>query len=213
MQSFSTRILALALAALGARTAFAEELVPEQGAIQLMLLRQKSVQDDLKLSSDEVQKIRGFSRAQWNRAKALASAPDPERKAKFGEMAAENHAFINKTLTQPQQQRLREIAYQVAGLLYITQPDIAKELNLTDDQKRQLAERQQDARKDLVDLMHSEKLDDALKTYKERREAVRAQAGRILTDEQRDKWKHMKGEPFKGEFDYGGEMVPAAPKQ
>ena len=73
MYPFSKRILMSMVLAFGAREALAaEHMVPESGAIRLMLLRQKSVREELKLSEDQTNKIRDFSGEQWKKAKALA---------------------------------------------------------------------------------------------------------------------------------------------
>jgi len=213
MHPFPRRILVAVVLAVGATQAWAaHNLVPEQGAIQIMMLRQKSVQEELKLTSDQVKAIHDFSNGQWKKAKLLADASAAEQDAKFDELSKENSKFVHDTLTGAQHRRLKEITLQTAGLMWILTPDIAGELKLTDDQKKQLEERQHDARREIEDLLYNTKPEDQAKRYQEYRDEVRGKLGKVLTDEQRARWKEMKGEPFKGEFNYGADK-PAPPRK
>ena len=44
------------------------KLVPEEGSVELVLLRHKAVRDELKLTHREARKIHEFTEAQWNKA-------------------------------------------------------------------------------------------------------------------------------------------------
>jgi hypothetical protein len=101
-----------------------------------MLLRQHAVREDLKLSHDEAEKIHNFTKTQWEKAKQANKLPEAERDRKFVEMTRENDHFIDNTLTKDQRKRLKEIEFQVAGLMYLSKPEVAQKLKLTDDQKR-----------------------------------------------------------------------------
>src|SRR4029077_17146667 len=48
------------------------KLAPGEAAFEVMLLRQPSVRDDLKLSHDEASKIENFTREQWEKAKDIS---------------------------------------------------------------------------------------------------------------------------------------------
>src|SRR5436190_24339007 len=150
--------LALTILTLGVATSrAADKMVPEEGAVEVMLLRQPSVRDDLKLSHDEATKIHNFTREQWEKAKEASKLSEPERDKKFNELSKENDKFIDKTLTKAQRQRLKEIELQVAGLLCITRPDISKELKLTADQKKRIPELQKEGRQEMEELLYNSK--------------------------------------------------------
>ena len=58
------------------------KLVPEEGAIELVLLRHKAVRDDLKLTHREARKIHEFTEEQWKKAQEaeeLADAKERDR--------------------------------------------------------------------------------------------------------------------------------------
>src|SRR5580693_4702823 len=134
----SCRTWSLALAALIAwySPAQAQEkarLVPEEGAIELVLLRHKAVRDDLKLSHREARKIHEFTEEQWRKAEQIEELADAkERDRRYEEMTKEDEKFLDEVLTPAKHKRLDQITLQVAGLLWIRRPDVAAELKLTD---------------------------------------------------------------------------------
>ena len=70
-------------------------------------------------------------------------------------MTKEDEQFLDEILTAAQHKRLDQITLQVAGLLWIKRPEIAAELKLTDEQKKKAAEYQEEARKEMEELLHS----------------------------------------------------------
>ena len=69
MRTFWTWALALAVPAVCVTEARpGEPIVPEGTAAKLILLRQKSVQKELKLSPEVTQKVRAFTKKQWEAA-------------------------------------------------------------------------------------------------------------------------------------------------
>src|SRR5947209_3956940 len=94
-----------------------EKLVAEEGAIKIILLRHKSVRDDLKLTDKQADKIRDFGSRQWKKAQSVAEIEDKEkREAQWKTMGKENQKFLRETLTADQRKRLEQIGMQVAGL-------------------------------------------------------------------------------------------------
>jgi len=195
---------ALSILALGAAVASAEDkLVPEEGAVEIMLLRQASVRDDLKLSHDEAQKIHNFTREQWEKAKEASKLPAAERDKKFAAMHDENHRFIDKTITKEQRKRLQEIELQVAGLMCLTRPEIAKKLKLTDEQMKRVHEMQKEGRQEMEDFIYTSKPEVRKEKLAELRKTSRDRMLELLTDEQEITWAQLQGKPFKGEFQFG----------
>lgn len=188
-----------------ARTAESDEqLIAREEAVEVMLLRQKSVQGDLKLSPDQCNKIHEFANGQWKKVQAMKNLGKDERDRRFQAMANENERYIKDNLNEQQRKRLHQIAMQLAGLLWVVRSDVARELSLTDAQKSKLRELHAEARKEAMETLRSAG-GSAIKDEKfhELRTANRKRLMSVLTDEQKAKWKEMAGPPFRGELHFG----------
>lgn len=195
--------MAMAILAVGAvqvRAADKKKMVPEEGAVEIMLLLQPSVGKELNLAPDKLQKIKTFADGQWKKAQALANLDEKERDKRFQEMTKENERFVSEVLSKDQKKRLDQIEFQAAGLLCITRPHIAKELKLSEEQKKRAAQMQQEARDEVEELIHE--TSDAQKDAKARelRQTSEKRLMELLTDEQESKWKELTGAPFRGEI-------------
>ena len=69
-------------------------------------------------------------------------------------MAEENQKFVNEVLEPAQCKRLNQITLQLAGLMWVTHPDVAAELKLTGVQKAKAKAYQEEARKEMRKGMH-----------------------------------------------------------
>ena len=177
------------------------KLVPEEGAIELVLLRHKAVRDDLKLTHREARKIHEFTEQQWKKALEAEELSDAkERDRRYEEMTKEDDKFLEETLTPAQNKRLDQITLQVAGLLWIRQPEVIAELKLTDEQKKKAAKYQEEAKKEMEELLHSPVRRDRHAEMKKLHEASKKRLLELLTDEQEAKYHEMIGPPFKGEL-------------
>lgn len=193
-------IVVVAVLAVWTAGVLADHLVPEEGTVQVMLLRQKSVQDDLKLSEDQVRKIHHHAGGQWKKAQDVIKLDPKERKEKFAKMGEENEQFIKDTLSPAQHKRLHQITLQVAGAMWVTRPEIASELKLTGEQKKQARHLQHEARKEFEELLYSTKAEERREKHQAHCKACTAKIAKLLTDEQKAKWKELRGKPFKGEI-------------
>ena len=201
---------ALTILAVGAALASAaDRMVPEEGAVEVMLLRQASVREDLKLSHDEADKIHDFTSQQWRKAKEISKLPEAERDKKFTELTKENERFIDQTLTKEQRQRLKEIELQTAGLLCITRSEVAKKLKLTDEQLQRAKGMQQEARQEMEEFIYNSKPESRSEKLSELRKTSHDRLFQLLTDEQEEIWAKMIGKPFKGEFHFGPKNTAA----
>jgi Spy/CpxP family protein refolding chaperone len=181
-----------------------EKIVAREDAIEVMLLRQASVQQDFKITADEGKKIHEFATRQWRKVRAMKDLSEDERNRKFEAMAKENEQFIKDTLKPEQRKRLNQIAMQVAGLLWVMRSDVAAALNLTDEQKQKIKEAHKEAQREAMEAFRSAG-GDAVKEEKfnELRMASRKKLMSILTDAQKAKWKEMAGEKFTGQLHFG----------
>lgn len=179
-----------------------ERIVPEEGAVHVMLLRQKSVRDALKLTADESRAIHDHNARQWKKAQEIQKLPREERHAKYQTLSRENEAFIEKVLEPSERQRLDEISLQVVGLLLVTEPRFAAKLGLTEEQKSQLKQHREEARKEMADALHSSTKESREEKIAKLRKTSRKRLMDILTDAQEATWKTMLGAPFEGKFMY-----------
>ena len=111
-------------------------------------------------------------------------------------------AAVKKILTADQFKRLEGIDVQMAGNMSVTDPDIAKAINLSDSQNTQihdLMRKQGDANRSVMDKMRDGEIDrDAFRTSMDRnRKALDSAVAAVLTDDQRSTLKGLAGKPFK----------------
>lgn len=203
MRTFFMGMIALAfLAAWTATARAAGKLVPEEGAVQIILLRQGAVCKELNLTDEEIKKIDDFCDKQWEKAQKVADLSEPERDKKFAEMTRENERFIDETLEKHQRKRLNEITLQVAGLLWLTRPEVAGQLGLSEEQKEKAALLQQTARDETEELLHSTTAEKKDQRLRELRRTSRERLMQLLTASQKSKWQEMIGEPLHGELHF-----------
>ncbi len=105
------------------------------------------------------------------------------------EMREKTQARLDEILLPHQQQRLRELRFQMdlrnRGVNALTAADLADALGLTDEQKRQLAQKQAESQR---------KLQEAIQKL---REEFRAEIiGQVLTESQRRKLQQLAGETY-----------------
>jgi Spy/CpxP family protein refolding chaperone len=198
----SAVVAATVLAASG-RAADDEELIAESGAMEIVLLRQHSVQHDLKLTDVHGKKIHSFATEKWKKAREIHKLPAAEQDAKYNELTKENEKFLSSLLTADQRTRLDQIALQVAGLLTAGRPDIASKLKLTSDQKKKLEALHKEAHKEAKAIL--KEATDANTKHEELKklhETNKTHLIGLLTSEQKAIWKTLIGPEFKGELHF-----------
>jgi Spy/CpxP family protein refolding chaperone len=201
------RVMQLALAAgvLGLVGSPALAQGPRGGfrASPLMLLGQKSVQEELKLSADQTQKIQAALEKQMESFQGLRDLGEEERGKKIQEMAKENEKFVADNLKPEQAKRLHQIALQQQGGRAMADEKVAKELNLTDDQKTKIKDILEDTGNQVRELFQNGFSEETRTKMRELNSAATEKVLGILTADQKTKWKEMTGEPFKGEIRFG----------
>jgi hypothetical protein len=203
LQKWTLAGVALAVWSLSVLAAEKEEMVPHRGAVRLMLLRQKSVQDELKVTPDEAKKIDAFASQQWKKAQTIHELPAKEHEEKGEELSKENDKFIHETLMPDQLKRLNQIGMQLAGLLWVTRPEVATEIKLTDEQKAKAHELLATAHKEMQEILRSSKGGVTDEHVKTERRVNRQRLMGLLTDEQKAKWKELAGPRFEGKIEFG----------
>ncbi len=104
----------------------------------------------------------------------------------------------NGVFTPQQLQRYRQLEYQYRGPAALTSAEIRGQLNLTDSQLRALQVMQQNALAPQAFLQNSDGSirNNGLQEYNAYRQHTSEQMDAILSQEQRDRWRGLIGEPY-----------------
>jgi hypothetical protein len=121
-EEFAMKRMAIVLTAVLLASAPARAQGPTTPGTPLALLVKPRVQKELKLDDDQITTVTKLHAAVTKNPKGAASA----------------FAALEKTLTAAQRRRLKEISYQVRGGAALGDGDVAKELRLTAEQKKEL---------------------------------------------------------------------------
>jgi Spy/CpxP family protein refolding chaperone len=148
-------VVLLVPAVFGATARPAEPAVPEGATVKLLLLRQKSVQKELELTPETTRKIMAFTNAESEAVGKAIEQGETARREAFVRLAKRNRKFLADTLTPQQTKRLNQITMQFTALRQLTRPEMARALNLSDEQVQKLKDLQRKARTALVDLLET----------------------------------------------------------
>jgi hypothetical protein len=163
------------------------------------LLTIKEVQEELKLTEDQLKELVG-------EARTLNQNIQPE--LKIASRSREGNAFadLNKRikereqpllgkLTEDQQKRLVQLNYQRLGVQALRHVDVRNELQVTDDQMAAY-EKVRSEMQDVRSISSIRNREEATSKLKESKERFEKALDAILTDDQKQKLKEMRGEPF-----------------
>ncbi len=174
----------------------------------LQTLTRKDVQEDLKLTPDQIKQIEAI---QAEQQQAMQSAMENMRASGGGDpqqmqdemqkMQATYKKKADAVLTADQQKRLKEINVQLQGTHAIMDKDVQKELGLTEDQIKQIQAIQAAQRaymQSMRDKIQSGEMqrEDIMAYRTKQNEKMDADLAKILTQPQKDKLKEMGGKPF-----------------
>ncbi len=176
-----------------------------------MLLQNTGVQKELKLSEEQIKKIKDIGQKIQEKHKddfaALAKLDQQERREKgqelFKAIGEETEKELASVLNPDQSKRLKQISLQMRGSQAFNEEDVQKSLNLTDDQKDKIKTLNEDAGKEMREVFQN-----AQGNFREAGEKVAAlrketmeKVAALLTEEQKKSWKEMTGEPFEVKFE------------
>jgi hypothetical protein len=180
----------------------AQQVVPDETTIKLLLLRQKSVQMELGLTPETTQKVMKFTNAQHEAAVKALKQDEAARNKVFGRLDKENEKFLTDTLTPKQSKRLDQITMQFTALRQLTKPEIAKVLKLSNEQMQKFQALQKEAHKSLETLMNSKEREGKNEKFEKLRQETRTKILALLTEEQKMKVSELAGPPFKGKIEF-----------
>jgi Spy/CpxP family protein refolding chaperone len=150
------------------------------------LLRAKEVQDALKLTDEQKEKITKIN-------DDAREAMQEGGREKFAEIMKDTSEKINEVLDDGQEKRLTGILIQVNPVAALMDPAVAKELNITDDQKTKMRDAAMGSREEygkLGDLSREERGKKIEEIQAEVSKKVMAE----LTSDQQAQLEKMKGE-------------------
>ena len=221
-----SRFLAAALFAAGAVAVVEAQPGGRQqggfgGGVHGMVLNNKALQDELKVTDEQKEKLKAVAdkQAEQNkkRGEALKEAGGDREKMKdlFAEMQkgneklqAEIKTAVDAALTADQKKRLQQIERQMGGVRALATDELAAELKLTDDQKTKIKGIADEYQKDSRELFgrggfgggkggfDKDKMEENQKKREKLTKAATADVEDVLTADQKKQWKEMTGEPF-----------------
>jgi serine/threonine protein kinase len=179
--------------------------------LMTMLLEERSVQDDLGITPNQAGKIRDLSdrlREQGRQAyRRSVTLSEEERGKKFKDLAAANDQAVAALLTPGQVARLKQIALQQRVPQAFSETEIAEALHLTAEQKVRIRAVQDEAQRAVEEATRQGRGPDEAD---QRAQQVAQGAAEIilagLTSPQRDAWKELTGEPFRGRIHFCSQL-------
>jgi Spy/CpxP family protein refolding chaperone len=212
MKKLFTVALGLTFAALAVSAALAQQQRGGYGGFGggnvLSLLTQKSVQEELKLTEDQITKVTDLQKSQRGsfNFKDLKDLSKEDRAKKAEERTKATDTALSSILNPPQLKRVKQISLQQRGMSALSDEAVATALSLTADQKEKVKALQEEMRTATSDLFKGGKggfNEEARKKVEEARKSNNEKGEAILTADQKAKWKELAGEPFKGEITRG----------
>jgi len=180
----------------------AEPVIPEGATVKLLLLRQKSVQEELELGDQTTKRIMTFTNKQSEAVRGIGDRSEKDRNKIIEHLRMENEHFLAGALTPKQSKRLDQIAMQFTALTHLTKPEMAKTLNLSDEQVEKFKGLQKEARKALVDIIDAKEREGKTEKLAKLHENTQMKILAVLTDEQKKKVREIAGPPFKGKIEF-----------
>jgi Spy/CpxP family protein refolding chaperone len=170
-----------------------------------MLLANKSVQEELKLTKDQKDKVDELAKKNQEMVREkLKDVPRDQIREKMAEIRKEmegaNKKAVASILKDDQQKRYKQIQVQVLGIRAFSDPDTQKALNLTDDQKTSIKEIgegiQKKVQDETKDLQGRERFTKAREIREKLTKEAMGQIATKLTSEQKKTWKELTGDKF-----------------
>lgn len=221
MRTFSRTLMALAIAGLFGIPALAQPpgggggpRGPRGGGMNL--LDNKSVQEELKLSKEQIDKskaaheeIRKKHDEDFKKAREMS---DEERRELFKKVNDENMKAISGILNEDQLKRYKQIQLQQStrfmGPGTLLQDDVQKTLKLTDDQIAKIKTISEDVQKEMRELREGGFKPENFQKMQALSKDGLDKASATLTDDQKKSWKDMLGSAFEVKFDFPPRRQP-----
>ena len=162
-----------------------------------ILINNKDVQKDLGLSKEQIAKIKEVSE---KAKKAMANLKGKERFKKMRELSQANKKAVEDILNPKQNTRIKQLQVQQMGPAALMNPNSSKDLNLTQDQLKEMRTIYRGTIPERRNIFQQNKKDvkARLKKLAELNQKAVKDMEKVLTPEQKKTWQKTTGEPFKG---------------
>jgi hypothetical protein len=172
----------------------------------LMLLYNKDVQKELNLSDDQIQKVNQEVKFQREARRNLREVTnEKERNEKVEALNQRCENTINGFLKSDQARRLQQIVYQAHGPQAMSRNEVVEKLKFTPDQRQKIKQIQETTFKQVQNTFQpGGNREEAMKKRTEIVNRAWDQLMRVMTAEQKERWKEMTGAPFQGQIPMGG---------
>jgi hypothetical protein len=194
-------VIAGSVQAQGQRGGFGGGMMGRGG--KTMLLSNKSVQEEIKASSEQTEKLTKLGTSMMGKMREKTQDLSPEeRREKGPAIAKEINEEVDKELKDilkaEQLKRFNQIALQFRGAQAFADPEVQAKLNVTDEQKEKLKTIQDDAgtkRREIFQNAGDDRQAAFQKMTALGKETMEKSTA-VLTDSQKKTWTEMTGEPF-----------------
>ncbi len=177
----------------------------DPGARGLGLLMAPAVQEELKLSEEQLSQLRTAASelrsAQPVRPEGLRDLAPEERREAMEKMRAEAEERTNKILADilkpEQRERFEQIQLQTRGVLALMDPEVAEKLGLSDEQKEQIETTVRESRTEMARRFQRGGGDPgaAMERIRAAQLEIQEKAMNVLTSEQKETWNSLVGSP------------------
>ncbi len=178
------------------------------------LIRNKSVQEEIKLTSEQKEKLEPKIKEMAEKQKELFSEfkgkfdkeTGEKMQAKMKELSAPFVKFVDETLTSEQKTRIKQIRVQRLGMRAFTDEEIAKSLKLTEEQTTKIKAIAEENGKEARELRKEFK-DNFAEAQKKMAALTKEgldKAVAVLDKSQQAEFEKMTGKPFEYKADFGG---------
>ncbi|MCS6829270.1 MAG: hypothetical protein RMM08_06810 [Armatimonadota bacterium] len=169
------------------------------------LLMMPEVQKEIGLTEQQMQQIQQLMVQQREQMQTLMPQlrdATPEQRQQLMQQAMQKwDEAIGKILQPAQKTRLRELRLQAEGTFALMRPDVAKELNLSEEQKKKIGSIMEQYRQKQMQLWQQGPAPDAdrqarFQQMQQLRQQMDKELLAVLTAQQQEQWKKMQGKPF-----------------
>lgn len=188
-----------------------------RGMVGAMMLMSPDVQRELNLTQTQMQQIQQYMQQQRDQMQQLFPQmrdATPEQRQKLMEQVVQKQEeAIGKILTAEQRTRWRQLQLQAEGPIALRRADVAKELNLNEEQRKKINDiSTQHMQKQMQLWQQARDQNIPPQTLAQQAQQMQQQLQKdllaVLSADQQEQWKKMQGKPFEFQFPRGPGMGP-----
>jgi hypothetical protein len=164
------------------------------------LAGQKSVQDELKMTTEQAAKVKELAGKQREDLAGLRDLSREEHQKKMEERTQAEAKAIAELLKPDQLKRLKQISWQQQGTRALSNTEVADALKLSTEQKDRIKVLSEASLKEMRDLVGGGNPQETRKKMADLRKSTDEKVTAVLTADQKTKLSKLTGEAFKGEI-------------